>query len=356
VTYQEVVCSSLKNSGKGGAGIYRYGFNGMEKDDEVKGSGNSYDFGARIYDPRVGRFLSLDPHQKKYTDLSPYIYAELNPIAKVDVDGKYALFVHFRITKFVLKLMGVNDVQANLIAHYASVYADNPEGIRTTADYKGRSVVLRANQFFAKKDGFTGPELEKLKYNTAIDYSKTQNSQSEDYDAQLLHGTRTLAESNVVSAEFAVSRSVQNAWDNLFQSAEHGHINSFTINSEGMEKFGLALHTFQDVNAHQGAIFHPSWHEGLFDGMLSRHNEHSLWNDIYPESVAYQKAIFMSKSVVVIHQVLTGDFSNVKRMKNIYTDGMSSEQFGELSASFAKGGYSIKRGENGISSIVKNQK
>lgn len=29
---------------------YRYGFNGMEKDDEVKGSGNSYDFGARIYD------------------------------------------------------------------------------------------------------------------------------------------------------------------------------------------------------------------------------------------------------------------------------------------------------------------
>lgn len=28
---------------------YRYGFNGMEKDDEVKGSGNSYDFGARMY-------------------------------------------------------------------------------------------------------------------------------------------------------------------------------------------------------------------------------------------------------------------------------------------------------------------
>src|SRR5690606_28578426 len=32
---------------------YRYGFNGMEKDDEIKGTGNSLDFGARIYDPRL---------------------------------------------------------------------------------------------------------------------------------------------------------------------------------------------------------------------------------------------------------------------------------------------------------------
>ena len=40
---------------------YRFGFNGMEKDDEVKGSGNQYDYGFRIYDPRLGRFLSVDP-------------------------------------------------------------------------------------------------------------------------------------------------------------------------------------------------------------------------------------------------------------------------------------------------------
>ncbi|MFK7059864.1 hypothetical protein V3Q90_06970 [Flavobacterium oreochromis] len=33
---------------------YRYGFNGKE-DDQIKGEGNSYDFGARIYDPRIGR-------------------------------------------------------------------------------------------------------------------------------------------------------------------------------------------------------------------------------------------------------------------------------------------------------------
>ncbi len=46
---------------------YRYGFNGHEKDDEVRGTkGASYDFGARMYDPRVARFLSSDPWEGKY--------------------------------------------------------------------------------------------------------------------------------------------------------------------------------------------------------------------------------------------------------------------------------------------------
>ncbi|HUM47427.1 MAG TPA: hypothetical protein PLD84_10885, partial [Chitinophagales bacterium] len=32
---------------------YRFGFNGKENDNEAKGSGNSVEFGARIYDPRL---------------------------------------------------------------------------------------------------------------------------------------------------------------------------------------------------------------------------------------------------------------------------------------------------------------
>jgi len=41
---------------------YRYGFNGMEEDNEIKNiKGSSLDFGARMYDSRLGRWLSLDP-------------------------------------------------------------------------------------------------------------------------------------------------------------------------------------------------------------------------------------------------------------------------------------------------------
>lgn len=68
--------------------LYRYGFNGMEKDDEIKGKGNSYDFGARVYDPRLGRWLSLDPLMAKYPNLSPFNLCNNNPIAFKDMDGK----------------------------------------------------------------------------------------------------------------------------------------------------------------------------------------------------------------------------------------------------------------------------
>lgn len=69
---------------------YNYGFNGMRKDDEIHGAtGTSYDFGARIYDPRVGRWLSLDPLGSQFPSLSPFAFAANNPILYVDVNGEY---------------------------------------------------------------------------------------------------------------------------------------------------------------------------------------------------------------------------------------------------------------------------
>jgi len=49
---------------------YRYGFNGKENDNGVKGTGNQQDYGARIYDPRPGRWMSTDPLEAKYTGWS----------------------------------------------------------------------------------------------------------------------------------------------------------------------------------------------------------------------------------------------------------------------------------------------
>src|SRR6266498_300740 len=51
---------------------YHYGFNGKENDNEVKGEGNQQDYGMRIYDPRLGRFLSVDPLAENYPFYSPY--------------------------------------------------------------------------------------------------------------------------------------------------------------------------------------------------------------------------------------------------------------------------------------------
>jgi RHS repeat-associated protein len=66
---------------------YRYGFQGQEKDDEVKGEGNSINYEARMQDTRIGRFLSIDPLSKKFPMLSPYQFASNNPVSNVDLDG-----------------------------------------------------------------------------------------------------------------------------------------------------------------------------------------------------------------------------------------------------------------------------
>ncbi len=74
---------------------YRYGYNGKENDNEVKGEGNQQDYGMRIYDPRLGRFLSVDPISKNYPELTPYQFASNRPVDGVDLDGlEYVKFVH----------------------------------------------------------------------------------------------------------------------------------------------------------------------------------------------------------------------------------------------------------------------
>ncbi len=68
-------------------GCYGYGFNGKENDNEIKGTGNQQDYGFRIYDPRLGRFLSMDPLTKGYPELTPFQFASNEPISNIDLDG-----------------------------------------------------------------------------------------------------------------------------------------------------------------------------------------------------------------------------------------------------------------------------
>ncbi len=67
---------------------YRYGYQGKEKENDLKGTANAYDFGARILDPRLGRWLSTDPLADNQPGWSPYKAFLDNPIYWTDPDGK----------------------------------------------------------------------------------------------------------------------------------------------------------------------------------------------------------------------------------------------------------------------------
>jgi RHS repeat-associated protein len=72
---------------------YRYGFNGKEKDNSFA-KDNSYDYGFRIYNPRIARFLSVDPLTKSYPWYTPYQFAGNKPIWAIDLDGLEELIFH----------------------------------------------------------------------------------------------------------------------------------------------------------------------------------------------------------------------------------------------------------------------
>jgi RHS repeat-associated protein len=66
---------------------YRFGFQGQEGDDEVKGEGNSVNYKYRMHDPRIGRFFSVDPLAPKYPHNSPYAFSENRVIDALELEG-----------------------------------------------------------------------------------------------------------------------------------------------------------------------------------------------------------------------------------------------------------------------------
>ena len=101
---------------------FRFSFNGKENDNEVKGVGNSLDFGARIYDSRLGRWLSIDFLSKKYPMHSPYNFCADNPILFLDRDGN-DWFVNNQNGN-VIYIKDATEVNSETLLKYGST--DNP--------------------------------------------------------------------------------------------------------------------------------------------------------------------------------------------------------------------------------------
>lgn len=95
---------------------YRYGITGKEMDNEIKGFGDTYDFGARFYNPRIGKWISVDPSQLKYPSFSPYNYCVGNPLKYFDPNGQWlsdGLVVDDYTFGLVHKTIGLVHQQAN---------------------------------------------------------------------------------------------------------------------------------------------------------------------------------------------------------------------------------------------------
>ena len=75
---------------------YRYGFQGQEMDDEIKGEGNSLNYTFRMHDPRVGRFFAVDPLAVDYPWNSPYAFSENRVVDRIELEGAEGEDYRFR--------------------------------------------------------------------------------------------------------------------------------------------------------------------------------------------------------------------------------------------------------------------
>lgn len=103
-------------------GAYRYGFNGKEKDTEATWGSATYDYGARIYNPRIGRWFSPDPQKAMAADWTPYRFGFNNPIRFVDPNGEWEEDGHYWTLYALGVLLGLDKVTAQHIAAEAEYY------------------------------------------------------------------------------------------------------------------------------------------------------------------------------------------------------------------------------------------
>ena len=192
----------------GNSGVYRYGFQRQEKDDELKGEGNSLNYTFRMHDPRVGRFFAPDPLEKSYPWYSPYQFSGNRVIDMMELEGleptysasyngqgAYATCQDSEDTTdhgWVAKdgnwmEQGLIVTNNDLKTIFPKAKVDNLKTLETTINLEGNSYSINSNNILAhylaqsghETGGFTNTSItESLFYKTSSTVKSTFGSKS----------------------------------------------------------------------------------------------------------------------------------------------------------------------------------
>jgi len=185
---------------------YKYGFNGKENDDEIAGNNNALDFGARIYDVRLGRWLSVDP--VLHYNFGPYCAMENNPISKGDPYGRDAIILIW------------NNYPSGgwaLTGHAGVLLIDNVTGMtkyyeygRYDADKIGQVMTYSVPNVVMGDDGRPSAESLHKVLKAISEHSATTNKNSDDEKTWDLKGAYFISEDFDEMKEYADERLKEN--------------------------------------------------------------------------------------------------------------------------------------------------
>lgn len=271
-------------------------YNGKEKQDEL--GLDWLDYGARMYMPEIGRFLVNDRFAEKYYSLSSFHYVANNPVNSIDKNGDFIISIHYKITEDVLKKYGYSSV-ASRIAWYASMYADNPP-----------AWIVAVNNIYAIFNG-----LPIVVYAQPLGW-KTKNSQDtgSPIESQRHAMTGDYEDPNDMWPQDAKRRGQEFGWKNIFKAAESGTPDKYEEHSDEDKAFGVGMHALQDSEAHEGV-------------QMKDHNLNKDMAKGLEGTQAFDNAMSISESAVVVTEMVNNNFSHVKDGTTLNISGMNKEQF-----------------------------
>ena len=318
--------------------LYRYGFNGMEKDDEVSGSGNSYTTFYRLNDPRIGRWRSVDPKADLMPWASTYVSMGNNPILATDPKGDVCIpcitaaagaVIGGGVNAYSQYKDGTLDLSSgeswariDRVAHMSGTYADHPE----------QAILDEYNPG------------QQHKFRKGIDYSPTKDSQKDDWH-NMWHAMRSTDETaDGMTSSQAHARGLGYGWSKVIESA---------FNSSD-EALGQGLHALQDAYAHKGASTEE--HLGKFascDKCYTPSAAAMLYNDMYGNT---QDATNLSATAMVVYGLIGGDASGIQNLMSNedYTfdfSGLNGQKGNFVQKLFNKAGYSVNFETNAVTAI-----
>ncbi|WP_282162852.1 RHS repeat domain-containing protein [Ulvibacterium marinum] len=168
----------------GNSSDYRYSFQGQEQDPEIKGEGNSVNFTFRMHDPRINRFLSVDPLEYAFPWNSPYSFAENDLLRSIELEGGEKKIVIHEVdgtlgndgTPNIVKTHVEIDKDWNLVNIKGDVWA------KTEVFYALKSgEVLTGSQLWEKVDGNNPPPSAGIDF-TILDEDKEARKSKQDAD------------------------------------------------------------------------------------------------------------------------------------------------------------------------------
>ena len=276
----------------------------------------------RIYDGRLGRWLSTDPLLSKFPYQSPYCSFDNNPVSNIDPDGQFSINNHAAYTNFALKKLGYGDIMRTYISAYASMFADHPpKWVKVAQGENGHWLVPEKS--WVKSGKSQDPDIEHNTWHSMKAPGETVTDEAAMARGQAFGWGKIINASNEISKE----GSLDSYFDIKHVSTngmEYGGVKE-GINLIGLEDLGQGIHALQDAIAHQGS--------SLKGGNAKKH---SVWNDMFPSKGDIQKADRITSSAILSMEALTGNYKNIKNKMIIDLTGTTVDQYNTIKAAFQK--------------------